>query len=103
MLGNKTTKEMFTGEELEVSHLRIFGCPVYVHFPKDKRSKLDPSARRAYLLDTMNHRRHIESTFLVIGRLRLAEMSLSMRIKPSVDESIIIYMRSMMRSLKLLE
>jgi hypothetical protein len=36
VLGNKTPEEMFTGEKLEVSHLRIFGCPVYVHVPKDK-------------------------------------------------------------------
>jgi hypothetical protein len=37
---------MFTGEKPEVSHLRIFGCLVYVHVPKDKRSKLDPSGNK---------------------------------------------------------
>jgi hypothetical protein len=42
VLGSKTPKEMFTGKEPKVSHLRIFGCPVYVYVPKDKRSKLDP-------------------------------------------------------------
>jgi hypothetical protein len=46
VLGNKTPEEMFTGEKPEVSHLRIFGCPVYVHVPKDKRSKLDPSGKK---------------------------------------------------------
>jgi hypothetical protein len=46
VLENKTPEEMFTGEKLEVSHLRIFGCPVYVHVPKDKRSKLDPSGNK---------------------------------------------------------
>ena len=35
-------KEMFTGEKLEVNHLRIIGSLVYVHVPKDKRTKLDP-------------------------------------------------------------
>jgi hypothetical protein len=45
-LGNKTPEEMFTGEKPEVSHLQIFGCPVYVHVPKDKRSKLDPSGKK---------------------------------------------------------
>ena len=40
-LGNKTTKEMFTGEKPEVSHLKIFGFPVYIHIPKEKISKLD--------------------------------------------------------------
>jgi hypothetical protein len=29
----------------EVEHFRIFGCPVYIHVPKDKRTKLDPSGR----------------------------------------------------------
>ena len=41
-LGNKTPKEMFTGENPEVSHLKMFGCPVYLHVPKEKRSKLGP-------------------------------------------------------------
>ena len=34
---------MFTGEMPEVSHLNIFGCSVYIHIPKEKRSKLYPS------------------------------------------------------------
>ena len=44
--GNKTLEEMFTGKKPEVIHLMIFGCPVYVHGPKDKRSKLDPSGKK---------------------------------------------------------
>jgi hypothetical protein len=46
VLANKTLEEMFTGEKPKVSHLRIFGCLVYVHVPKDKRSKLDPSGKK---------------------------------------------------------
>ena len=45
VLENMTLEEMFTEENPKVSHLRIFGCPVYVHVPKDKRSKLDPSGK----------------------------------------------------------
>jgi hypothetical protein len=30
----------------EVGHLGIFGCPVYIHVPKEKRTKLDPSSRK---------------------------------------------------------
>ena len=38
---------MYTGKKLEVSHLKIFGCPVYyVHIPKEKRTKLDPSGKK---------------------------------------------------------
>jgi len=41
-VGNKTHEELFTGKKPEVSNFRIFGCPVYVHVPKEKRAKLDP-------------------------------------------------------------
>jgi len=30
----------------EVSHLRIFGCLVYIHLPKEKRRKLEPSWKK---------------------------------------------------------
>ena len=45
-LGNKTPEEMFSGEILEVSHLNIFGFLVYIHIPKEKRLKLDPSGKK---------------------------------------------------------
>ena len=34
---------MFRRKKPEVSHLKIFGCPLFVHIPKEKRTKLDPS------------------------------------------------------------
>ena len=33
-LGFKNPEEMYIGKKHEVSHLKIFGCPVYVHIPK---------------------------------------------------------------------
>ena len=45
-LGNKTPEEMFSRDKLEVSHLNIFGCPVYIHIPKEKISKLDSSGKK---------------------------------------------------------
>jgi hypothetical protein len=45
VLENKTPEEMFSREKLEVSHIRIFGFPVFVHVPKEKRTKLDPSRK----------------------------------------------------------
>ena len=45
-LGFKTPKEMYTGKKHEESHLKIFNCPVYVHIPKEKRTKLDPSRKK---------------------------------------------------------
>jgi hypothetical protein len=41
---------MFIGKNPEVNHLRIFGCSVYVHVPKDKRSKLDPSGKKGIFI-----------------------------------------------------
>ena len=37
---------MFTGKKLEVSHLKTFGFPVYVHIPKEKKTKLDPFRKK---------------------------------------------------------
>ena len=45
-LGNKTPEEMFSSERPEVSHLKIFCCPVYIHIPKEKRSKLDSLGKK---------------------------------------------------------
>jgi transposase InsO family protein len=41
-----TPEEAFTRVKPEIGHFRIFGCPVYFHVPKDKRSKLEPSGRK---------------------------------------------------------
>ena len=46
ILKEMTPEEVFIGRKLEVSHLRIFGSPLYIHVPKDKRMKLDPSGRK---------------------------------------------------------
>jgi hypothetical protein len=43
ILKNMTPEEAFTGVKPEVGYFRIFGCPVYFHIPKEKRSKLEPS------------------------------------------------------------
>ena len=44
-LGDITLEEAFTGEKPDISHLRIFGCPVYIHVPREKRTKLDPARK----------------------------------------------------------
>jgi hypothetical protein len=45
ILKNITPEESFTEVKPEIGHFRIFGCPVYFHVPKEKRSKLDASGR----------------------------------------------------------
>jgi uncharacterized membrane protein YvbJ len=51
VLENKTMKEMFSEDKPEVNHLRIFGSPVYVHVPKDKKTKLDPSRKKCIFVE----------------------------------------------------
>ena len=37
---------MFTGNKAEVSHLKIFGYPVFIHISKEKRNKLEPLGKK---------------------------------------------------------
>ena len=53
-----TLEEDLSVEKLEVSHLRIFGFLVYIHVPKEKRTKLYPSRRKGIFVgynDTSNY------------------------------------------------
>jgi transposase InsO family protein len=43
---NIIPEEAFTKVKPEIEHFKIFGCPVYLHVPKEKRSKLEPSGRK---------------------------------------------------------
>ena len=49
-LRKKTPEEVFTGKKPEVGHLRIFGSMAYCHVPSEKRSKLDQTAKRGFLV-----------------------------------------------------
>ena len=46
ILREKTPEEVFTGKKPAVDHMRIFGTPVYIHVPKEKRAKLEPSRKK---------------------------------------------------------
>ena len=46
VIKNKTPEEVFFGKKPKFSNLRIFGCPVYILIPKEKRTKLDPSGKK---------------------------------------------------------
>jgi hypothetical protein len=50
ILKNMTPKEAFLGKKPSVEHLRIFGCHVYIHVPKDKRKKLEPLGKRGIFI-----------------------------------------------------
>ena len=44
ILGISTPEEEFSGKRPDISHLRIFGSPVYIHVTKDARKKLELTA-----------------------------------------------------------
>ena len=43
ILGMSTLEEAYSGKRPNISHLRIFGSPVYMHVTKDARKKLEPT------------------------------------------------------------
>jgi hypothetical protein len=46
ILKSMISEEAFFGKKPSVEHLRIFRCPVYIHVPKDKMKKLEPSGKK---------------------------------------------------------
>ncbi|WKA01494.1 hypothetical protein VitviT2T_019774 [Vitis vinifera] len=44
-LDGKVAKEVWTGNPVDYSGLRVFGCLAYVHIPNEERSKLDVKSR----------------------------------------------------------
>jgi hypothetical protein len=46
ILKDKTPEEVFSRIKPKVGHLRIFGCPVYIHVPKEKRTKMEPLGKK---------------------------------------------------------
>ena len=43
--GYKTPTELWSGQKLNISHLQVFGCLVWVHILKKRRHKLQPKSR----------------------------------------------------------
>jgi hypothetical protein len=63
ILKDKTPEEVFLGIKPEVGHIRIFGCPVYIHVPKEKRTKMEPSGKKGifvgYNENSKDYRIHV--------------------------------------------
>lgn len=45
-IGGKIPEEVWTGNKVELGHLRVFGCIAYALVPPQNRRKLDPKSRR---------------------------------------------------------
>ena len=74
VIENKTPKEFFSSKKPEVSHLRIFGCPLYTHIPKEKRTKLDPLGKKGIFVGYSEARSLTKYTSQSSKRLTLVEM-----------------------------
>jgi hypothetical protein len=49
-LDGKVAEEVWTGNEVDYSSLRVFGCPAYVQIPSEERLNLDPKFRQCAFL-----------------------------------------------------
>ena len=57
----------------EVIYLRIFGCLVYIHIPKEKRTKLDPFGKKGIFVGYTESSKSYMIYFLGLRRLTSAE------------------------------
>ena len=55
VLGEKTPEEVFSEEKPDVGHLRIFECPVFIHVPKEKITKMEPSGKKGIFVGYCYH------------------------------------------------
>ncbi|CAL9224779.1 unnamed protein product, partial [Arabidopsis halleri] len=49
-LEGKVAEEVWTGVDIDLLNLRIFGCPAYVLIPNDERSKVDSKSKKCVFL-----------------------------------------------------
>ena len=64
VLKNKNPEETFLGEKPKINHLLIFGCPMYIYIPKEKRKKLDPSGNKGIFVGYVNTSKYHRIYFL---------------------------------------
>jgi hypothetical protein len=46
ILKDNAPQEVFSGIKPDIGNLRIFVCSVYIHVPKEKRTKMEPSGKK---------------------------------------------------------
>ena len=49
-LNGELPEEVWTGKEVTLLHLRVFGCVSYVHVDSNDRDKLDPKSRKCFFV-----------------------------------------------------
>jgi hypothetical protein len=48
ILKDKIPEVVLSRIKPEVGNLRIYGCPLYIHVPKEKRTKMEPSSKKGF-------------------------------------------------------
>ena len=72
VIDNKTLKEDFSGEKPKVSHIRIFGFPMYIHIPKEKRTKLNPYRRKGIFVGYSDTSKDYQIYFLGFNKIDIS-------------------------------
>lgn len=49
-LNSEVPEKNWFGKNVKYDHLRFFGCKVFVHIPKDERSKLDVKLKQCIFI-----------------------------------------------------
>ena len=43
-------EKKYTSIKVDISHFKVFGCIAYVHIPDEKRTKMDPKAKKCIFI-----------------------------------------------------
>eukprot|EP00253_Pinus_taeda_P029909 PITA_29909 len=71
ILGMSIPEEAYSGKRPDISHLRIFGSPIYMHVTKDARKKLEPTTKPQDEVHGVEETTHAAPT--IRGRKRTTE------------------------------
>ena len=44
------SEEKYTSRKPDIAHLKVFGCIAYVHISDERRTKLDPNAKKCIFI-----------------------------------------------------
>jgi hypothetical protein len=85
ILKDITPEEAFLGKKPNVENLRIFGCHVYSHIPKDKRNKIEPSGKKGIFVVYSDSSKAYR---IYIMEQHKIEVSKDVTFKKSIEETI---------------
>jgi hypothetical protein len=91
ILKDMTLEEAFSRKKPNLEHLRIFGCPVYIHIPKDKRKKLEPSGKKGIFVGYSESSKAYKIYILEQHKIEVSRdvtFNEKMAFKKSIEESM---------------